>query len=107
MWHVRLNGGKEILKTEAYPRDGGPVEGPRRDGREGCQRATAGMSKGYLQVKGVQDDPYGAMFQDRYVLSTHGNRMRVEHKMQMRSGGKGPVRYTSVWHRVRDEDAHV
>lgn len=101
VWHVRLNGGKEILKAEIYPRQGGPVEGPRRDGREGMQRASAGMSKGYLQVKSVQDEPYGAMFQDRYVLSTHGNRMRIEHKMQL-FGGAGAVRSTSVWHRVRD-----
>lgn len=106
VWHVRLNGGKEILKSECYPREGPPVEAPRRDGREGSQRATAGMSRGYLQVKAVQDEPYAAMFQDRYVLSTHGNRLRIEHKMQLMNGGsaEGPVRYTSVWHRVWSDD---
>lgn len=102
---MRLNGGKEILKTECYPREGGPVEAPRRDGRQGSQQATAGMSKGYLFVKGIQEDPYAAMFQDRYVLSTHGNRLRIEHKMQLLSGSGSPLRHTSLWHRVKEHNA--
>lgn len=47
LWHVRLNGGREIVKTEVYPKDGSIVEVGRRDGREGKQRGLVACRCGH------------------------------------------------------------
>ncbi len=104
IWHVRLNGGKEILKSESYPKDGTVTECPRKDGRDGHQRSIATLVRGTLHIKSVQGDPYAAMFHDRFGLSTRGNRLRIEHKLQLMLQDVAPVRYVTIWSRMRDGD---
>lgn len=105
LWRVRLNGGREIVKTELYPKDGSIVEVSRRDGREGKQRGFVACREGVINIRSVQGDPHPALLHDRFRLSTHGNRLKIEHRLQLLMHGVQPVKYVTIWNRMPEPGA--
>lgn len=103
LWRIKLNGGREICKSEVYPKDGAIAEVNRRDGRAGKQRGFVACREGTVHIRSVQADPNAALFHDRLRLSTRGNRLKIEHKLQLLLHGVAPVRYVTIWNRLPDE----
>lgn len=53
----------------------------------------------------MQGDPHAALFHDRLRLSTRGNRLRMEHKLQLLLTGVDPVKYVTIWQRAPTDAA--
>ncbi|KAK9805333.1 hypothetical protein WJX73_003237 [Symbiochloris irregularis] len=105
IWHICLNNGaSRISKAERFDKSGEVMEGPRRDGRPGILRSQLTITpEGHVHIRSLQNEPFSAVFHDRFKLSTGGRRIKFDQKFQLLAPGVLPVKHFSIWHRIVEE----
>ena len=64
-----------------------------------------GMDKPLMRPahRSLQNEPFSAVFHDRFKLSTGARRMKFDQKFQLLAPGVLPVKHYSIWHRILQE----
>lgn len=53
--------------------------------------------------RSLQNEPFSAVFHDRFKLSTGARRLKFDQKFQLLAPGVLPVKHYSIWHRIVEE----
>lgn len=68
-----------------------------------CVSVSPGADWWVVTCSSLQNEPFAAVFHDRFKLSTGARRIKFDQKFQLLAPGVLPIKHYSIWHRVNEE----